>query len=163
MTSNTASRKAISVSSDVAARIIKKSKRPLLVVGASISKNVELIDKLVRISNTGAPIAATSTSSKYFADKKKEVFSIGLVDIVNLLKDAEWKGLDGRGNYDLVIFIGIEYWLLSQMASTLKNFSEIATLNLSRYYQPNAAFSFPNITEDLCAEYLDEICEKLEK
>lgn len=162
MTSNIVSGRAISVTPDVAARIIKKSKRPLLVVGAAISKNIELVDKLARISNAGVPVAATSSSSKYFTDEKK-CHAIGLADLVNLLTDHEWKGLDGKGNYDLVIFIGIEYWLLSQMMSTLKNFSDAATLNLSRYYQPNATFSFPNITDDIWAAYLDEVCERLEK
>jgi acetyl-CoA decarbonylase/synthase complex subunit epsilon len=148
------------VSADVAARIINKSENPLMIVGPEIADLGEAMEKVLKLSEKGIPIIATAHALKYLTGKH-DVSWMGLVEITDLLRDPEWKGINGRP-HDLAIFIGIRYGLLSQMLSTLKNFTDITTVNLSRYFQPNASFSFPNITDDIWLEYLDELCEKLE-
>ncbi|MEE8168143.1 MAG: CO dehydrogenase/acetyl-CoA synthase complex subunit epsilon [Candidatus Hydrothermarchaeales archaeon] len=150
------------VTPDVAARIIDKAENPLLVVGANITELDSLLELVIRLSKTGITLTATSNSVKHFRERKVDVEALGLSELTNLLRDEEWKGFNGKGNYDLVIFLGIEYWLLSQMANTLKNFTDIETLTLTRYYQPNATFSFPNLSDDIWIEYLNKVCKKLE-
>lgn len=149
------------ISPDVAARMINRTENPLIVVGAEMadySRNV--VDKILELADKGMPVIATAHAQKYFAGKKN-VTLMGLVEITNLLRDPEWNGMNGK-QHDFVIFLGIRYGLLSQMLATLKNFTDITTMNISRYFQPNASFSFPNITEDIWLEYLDELIKKMQ-
>jgi acetyl-CoA decarbonylase/synthase complex subunit epsilon len=154
----------IGIDADVAAKIIRRSKRPILLVGAALLESgEELVDWALRLSQTGIPIVATAHSAKSFLGKGIITAAMGLTDAVALLKDETWEGFDGKGNYDLVLFLGIEYWLLSQVAATLKNFSQVESLNLTRFSQPNTTYSFPNLDEDLWWGYLEELLQKLEK
>lgn len=157
-------RMGISVNADVAHRIIARSKRPLIVVGAELlDEGDEALEKVLRLARLGIPVAATAHSAKRFGEKGQKVVQMGITDLTDRLKDETWEGCDGKGNYDLVIFLGIEYWLLSQMAATLKHFSKIETVNISRYYQPNTTYSFPNLREDLWLGYMEELCKRCEK
>jgi anaerobic carbon-monoxide dehydrogenase, CODH/ACS complex subunit epsilon len=154
----------IGIDSDVASRIIRRSKRPILLVGAAfLESGEELVNWAVRLSQTGIPVVATSHSAKAFLGKGVVTASLSVSDAVNLFKDEAWEGFDGKGNYDLVLFLGIEYWLLSQMASTLKNFAQIESINLTRFTQPNTTYSFPNLSEPLWWEYLEDLVQRLEK
>ena len=69
------------------------------------------------------------------------------VDIANRLTDPGWKGLDGRDNYDLAIFVGLPYSMEWTILSGLKHFAPaLKTMTLDCVYQPNASWSFPNST-----------------
>jgi CO dehydrogenase/acetyl-CoA synthase complex epsilon subunit len=73
--------------------------------------------------------------------------SMGLSDLINRLTDPTWS-LDGNGAHDLIIFLGIQYPILSQMLSTLKHFTQNPkTMSLNGFFQPNADWSFPNMKE----------------
>ena len=81
-----------------------------------------------------------------------------LHELTNCLRDPNWKGLDGKGNYDLVIFFGIVYYYASQMLSCIKNFAIdplIRAVSIDRYYHPQARMSFTNISPKMEAEYKD--------
>ena len=78
-------------------------------------------------------------------------------------RDPNWRGIDGNGNHDTVIFFGILYYYASQMLSCLKNFALnplIRTISIDKYYHPNARFTFPNIESD---EEYKKIIEKVVK
>lgn len=156
------SKRAWPVNPDVASRIIKKAERPVLVVGAALQEVDGLIDRAVRISKTGIPIIATGHSIKFFAERGIEATYIGVVEITNMLADPEWKGFDGKGKPDLVIILGVNLDLTNQTFSTLKSFTDIPGLSISRYFMANATYSFPNLDNETWLEYLDELCEKLE-
>ncbi len=49
--------------------IIKKAKRPLLVVGAELFDDPIMFDKMIEIGKMGIPIAATAHSVKGFVDR----------------------------------------------------------------------------------------------
>jgi acetyl-CoA decarbonylase/synthase complex subunit epsilon len=69
------------------------------------------------------------------------------MDIGNRLTDPDWKGLDGNGNYDLAIFVGLPYYMEWTILSGLKHFApQLKTMTLDCVYQPNASWSFPNST-----------------
>jgi|Deesub1362A_J573_1020465.scaffolds.fasta_scaffold00005_340 acetyl-CoA decarbonylase/synthase complex subunit epsilon len=155
-------RRAWPINPDAASRLIKKAERPVLVVGSAIEEVDGLIDIAVRVSKTGIPIAATGHSIKFFADKDVDVAEVNVVEITNMLTDPEWEGLDGQGKPDLVIILGVNLDLTNQTFSTLKNFTDIPGLNISRYYNTNATYSFPNLDNELWLEYLNQLCEKLE-
>ncbi|MFQ5815198.1 MAG: CO dehydrogenase/acetyl-CoA synthase complex subunit epsilon [Candidatus Hydrothermarchaeaceae archaeon] len=152
----------MAVKPDVAARIIDKAENPMLVVGAGITElDDALVDAALRLAKAGITLAPTSHSLKLFKEHGIEAAALSMTELTNMLRDEEWQGLRGDGRPDLVLFLGIEYWLLSQMANTLKNFTEIETINLTKYYQPNTTYSFPNLTDALWLEYLDGVYEKL--
>jgi acetyl-CoA decarbonylase/synthase complex subunit epsilon len=71
------------------------------------------------------------------------------VDISNRFVDPEWKGLDGKGTYDLVMYIGLPYYMESFILSGLKHFApDLKTMTLDNVFHPHASWSFPNASLD---------------
>lgn len=136
-------------------RQIKRAKRPLLVLGP-ITMKTKLGDRLlieyaIDLAKAGnIPICATATTKAKLLEygvKPDSVYDV--VEIVNALKDPNWKGVRGEGNHDLVIFLGIRSDLANQGLSTLKHFApHLSTLTLCKYYHPHADYSLPNIFKD---------------
>lgn len=136
-------------------RIIKKAARPLLVIGPqALEVQVDgkpFIDYLVEIARAGKiPICAT-------AHTKKRLLELGvtpesaydLIEIINSLKDPQWKGVKGEGCHDLVLFGGVRTDLGNQGLSVLKHFApHLKTMTLCKYYYPNASFSLPNFRKN---------------
>ncbi|MGD2073041.1 MAG: carbon monoxide dehydrogenase beta subunit family protein, partial [Candidatus Thorarchaeota archaeon] len=90
--------------------------------------------------------------------------SMNKVSITNLLRDSsQWKGLDGKGAYDLAIYMGSPYYFESQMLSCLKHFSSCKTMSVSRFYQPNATYSFDNVSEEKWKTVLGELMKFMEE
>ncbi len=84
------------------------------------------------------------------------------MDVVNRLLDRRWRGIDGKGRYDVVMFLGTGYILQSQLLAALKHFApDVRTLSLDPFYQPNADFSFPNLDERDWEELFRAIIESL--
>jgi acetyl-CoA decarbonylase/synthase complex subunit epsilon len=128
--------------------IIRKAKRPLLVVGAELFDDPVMFDKMIEMGKMGIPIAATAHSVKGFVDRGylENVYQIGLHPLTNFLRFPDWKGLDGQGQYDVVIFLGIYYKFANGMLSTLKNFNrDIKRVSIDRYYHVNADMTFGNL------------------
>ncbi|MDY6865265.1 MAG: CO dehydrogenase/acetyl-CoA synthase complex subunit epsilon [Halobacteriota archaeon] len=146
-------------SSEVIGGLIKSAKRPLLVIGAEILEG-EMIDKAIGIGKKGIPIAATGHSIAGLVDKgyEGEHYYYELHELTNCLLDPEWQGLDGNGNYDVVIFLGITYYYASAMLSALKNFGTdplIRAVSIDRYYHPHARMTFKNFTPKYDDEYME--------
>jgi len=150
--------------------LIRKAKRPILIVGhkaAEIKLGEEtLIDYLIRLAETAdIPVVATAHIVKEFINRgfQPEAW-MPIVDIANRLRDPEWKGLDGEGQYDLALFAGIPYYMEWLILSGLKHFSSnLKTISLDRFYQPHALWSFPNIPLKEWKENLKIIEEEIEK
>jgi acetyl-CoA decarbonylase/synthase complex subunit epsilon len=90
--------------------------------------------------------------------------TLDIIEIINHLKDAAWKGVKGEGNHDLVMFLGIRSDLGTQGLSTLKHFApHLKTMTLCKYYYPNASYSLANYRkDDKWKEYLDSFLVKLQ-
>jgi len=134
----------------VVAKLVGKAKRTLLVVGKEALDN-DLLAPAIEIGKKGVTIAATAHSIRGFreAGYTDNVYFIGIHELTNNLRDPEWKGLDGKGNYDIVLFYGITYYLSSQMMAALKNFApHLKSISIDRYYHPNAEFSYANMKVD---------------
>jgi acetyl-CoA decarbonylase/synthase complex subunit epsilon len=155
-------KKAIPVLPDAASRIIKKAKRPALVIGSKINDVDGVLDRVIALQKTGIDIVATGHSIKFLLDKGTDAFHAGVVEVTNMLTDPGWEGIDGKGQPDLVMVMGVHLDLTNQTFSTLKNFTEIESMCVDRYFMPNATYSFPNVTEDIWLEYLDELIKKCE-
>ncbi|WGM90612.1 MAG: CO dehydrogenase/acetyl-CoA synthase complex subunit epsilon [Candidatus Bathyarchaeota archaeon] len=137
---------------EIAAAMIKRAKRAIIVVG-TLATDAEkdtgkMIDYTIRLSKaSGVPVVATAHTAR---DLVKAGFqpasSMSAMDIGNRLKDPSWTGLDGKGPYDLAVFLGLPYYMEYLILSGLKHFSEnLKTITLDRYYNPNASWSFPNL------------------
>lgn len=149
---------ALAIKPKQAAKIIKKADRRIVITGAKLKE----VDEAIKLAN-GALVVAPNTLPQ-FRKKGVDVVSMNKVNITNLLRDqSEWKGLDGKGQYDLAIYMGSPYYFESQMLSCLKHFSSCKTMSVSRFYQPNADYSLDNMSEDKWKTALDELISSMEE
>ncbi len=153
---------------EVVVAMVKKAKRPILVVGHEAAeteiKEKKLLDYAICISQVGKiPLVATAHIVGEFVKKGfQPAASMPAVDIANRLADSEWKGLDGNGQYDLAMFMGITYYMEWVLFSGLKHFGQnLKTISLDKYYHPNASWSFPNLSNEDLAQSLEIIIDKL--
>ncbi|MGQ9545367.1 MAG: carbon monoxide dehydrogenase beta subunit family protein, partial [Candidatus Bathycorpusculaceae bacterium] len=98
---------------EVAAAMIKKAKRPILIVGHKAAEieleDKKLIDYIIEMAKRAkVPVVATAHMVNEFLKRDYEPADwMPAVDIGNRLTDAEWSGLDGKGQYDLALFVGL--------------------------------------------------------
>jgi len=153
------------------AELIKKAKRPLLVVGPLLLETSPegklLLEYALDLARAGGiPICAT-------AQTRGKIVELGVqpdclydaVEIVNALKDPDWQGVKKEGNHDLVMFCGIRSDLGSQGLSTLKHFARhLKTMTLCKHYFPHATYSLPNFKKDSeWYEFLESLIANLKK
>jgi acetyl-CoA decarbonylase/synthase complex subunit epsilon len=88
-----------------------------------------------------------------------------IVEIINALKDPNWRGVKKEGNHDLVLFFGIRSDLGEQGLSVLKHFApHLKTMTLCKYYFPNANYSLPNFRKDeQWKAFLEGLVDSLKK
>lgn len=146
------------VTPETAELMIKKAKRPLLVLGPLV-KDDPVLTLAIRIAKKwDLPVVTTADAYKAFKDKGLDSKSYGVVEIVNLLKDPEWQGIKGAGSHDLVIFLGCIYYIGSQGLSTLKHYApHLKTLTICKYFHSNADASFPNMKDEEWLKYLEKM------
>ncbi len=137
------------------AALIQKAKRPLLVLGPLLTKwsldGKLLIEYALEIARLASiPVCATETvKGKMTQLGVKPDIVYDAVEIINALKDPDWRGVKKEGNHDLVIFFGIRSDLAEQGLSVLKHFApHLKTMTLCKYYFPNANYSLPNFRKD---------------
>ncbi|KZX15492.1 acetyl-CoA decarbonylase/synthase complex subunit epsilon [Methanobrevibacter cuticularis] len=154
-------KQALLVTPETAKLMLQKAKRPLFVVGP-YAKDEPLMSHVVDISKEwNLPIVTTADTYKKFNDNEIETDSYGIVEITNLLKDPEWKGVKGEGQHDLAIFVGCIYYIASQGLSTLKHFApHLKTLTICKYFHSNADASFPNMKDKEWYAYLEKLKTK---
>jgi|Deesub1362A_J573_1020465.scaffolds.fasta_scaffold00371_28 acetyl-CoA decarbonylase/synthase complex subunit epsilon len=146
------------------ANMIKKAKRPLLIVGPDITD--AMFERVLKFVDKGVTVVATGNAITRFIDAGvdgKVKYAV-LHELTQFLLDPDWPGFDGEGNYDLVLMLGSIYYHGSQMLAALKNFApHIRAIAIDRYYHPNAAMSFGNLwrREDDYLKLLDEILTEL--
>ena len=146
----------------VPGKMLARAKRPLLIVGSEVHDK-DVLARAVAIGQRGIQIAAVGNSYTSLGDKELDAHYINMHALAAYLCDPDWKGLDGKGNYDLVVFFGITYYYASQAISALKNFSNIKVISIDKYYHPNADMSFGNLKNDVFIAALDEVIKELPK
>lgn len=153
------------------AHLIKRAKRPLLVLGYwSLTTTLGgklLIEYGVDIAKAlDIPICATAHTKKKLLELGVEpASSYDVTEIVNHLKDPEWRGVKKEGNHDLVMFLGFRTDLGEQALSTLKHYApHLKTMTLCKYYYPHANYSLPNFRKDeQWKEFLDKLIANLKE
>ena len=150
-------------------RTWSKAKRPLLIVGSKAMTEKhgkgDMVDFAIALSKAGKiPVVATGGTTKAFLEKDfKEVKSMGTMELAYYLQDLEWKGPHGKGPHDLILIFGIPYYMQWTLLSAVMNFApDMASISLSRHYQPHAKLSFPNMKVKAWHTILKEILELVE-
>ncbi len=153
---------------EVVVAMVKRAKRPILIVGhqaaEDYSEDVKMIDYAIRMNKiSGIPIVATAhTMNEFLKRNFKAAASMPAMDIGNRLQDSEWKGLDGKGPYDLALFMGFPYYMEFVILSALKHFStNLKTISLDRFYNPHATWSFPNLSVEDWSKSFEILLNKL--
>lgn len=149
------------VNPNVAAKMVSKAKRPLLVAGAEIVDNEQLAQKAIAIAKKGVQVAATGHSITVFHGKEVNAKYINIHALAHYLGDKNWKGFDGQGSYDMIVFLGHKKYYLDQVLSGFKNFSDLKTIAIERHFMQNATVSFGNLRPDVHIEALGEFIENL--
>ena len=153
----------------VVVAMVKRAKRPIFIVG---HETVELklseekaIDLAIRLAKSREiPVVATAHIVGEFIKRGFHPAAwLSAMDIGNRLKDPEWKGVDGRGQYDLAVFMGIPYYMEWLILSGLKHFAYkyLKTISLDRFYQPHATWSFPNMKIEEWTKSLEDVISML--
>jgi len=146
---------------EVAAKLILKAKRPLLVVGTKVL-DPELLDRAVKIAQkANIPIAATGSSMPGFVGKDVKAKYINLHQLGFYVTDSAWAGLDGNGTYDTIIVLGHIKYYINQVLSGTKNFSNVKAISIDRNYIQNATMSFGNLSKADHYAALDELINAL--
>jgi len=153
------------------AHLVKRANRPLLVVGTwAVTKTLmdrPIVEYAVEIAKAlDIPVCATAHTKKKLLELGVEpASSYDIIEILNHLKNPEWKGVKKEGNHDLVMFIGFRTDLGEQGLSTLKHYApHLKTMTLCKYYYPNASYSLPNFRKDeQWKEFLDNFIAKLKE
>ncbi len=151
-------KKAILIKNEAVVKRIRKANRPILVVGHQATNDYaysnKMIDYAIQMSQkANIPIVATAHMAKEFIKRDFQPASfLSAMDIGNRLSDQEWKGLDGKGKYDLALFMGIPYYMEFVILAGLKHFTSLETITLDRYYHPHARRSLPNLSINDWAE-----------
>ena len=153
---------------EIVAAMIKRAKRPILIVGHKAVEidlgEEKLIDYLIRFAKkTNIPVVATAHIVGEFQKRGfKPAAFMPAVNIGSRLADPQWEGLDGKGQYDLAIIVGMQYYFEWLILSGLKHYAPyLKTITLDNVYQPHASWSFPNISLEKWKENLMVIMEKL--
>ena len=157
------------VKPDIADAMIRRAKRPVMIVGQGILEyeveGKKLIDYLIELAQkANIPVVVTaSTNREFIARGFAPAAVMPAVDIANRLTDPSWKGIDGKEPYDLAIFAGLPYSMEWTILSGLKHFAPgVKTMTLDCVYQPNASWSFPNSTIKEWAASIRAIVTNLE-
>ncbi|MFP3985112.1 MAG: CO dehydrogenase/acetyl-CoA synthase complex subunit epsilon [Candidatus Bathyarchaeia archaeon] len=154
---------------EVVVAMVKKAKRSILVVGHQAadeySDEAKMMDYAILLSKVaGLPIVATAHLANEFMKRGVQpAGSMSAMEIGSRLNDPEWKGLDGKGPYDLALFMGLPYYMQFVILAGLKHFStNLRTISLDRFYNPHASWSFPNLSVKDWSENFETILKKLE-
>ena len=153
------------------AKQIAKAQRPLLVLGPRLLKITLgerlLIEYALDIAKAkNIPTCATATVKSKMVELGVKPDSVyDTVEIINALKDPEWKGVRKEGNHDLVMFFGFRTDLGEQGLSVLKHFApHLKTMTLCKFYYPHADFSLPNFRKDeQWKNFLESLIDNLKK
>ncbi len=154
---------------EIAVAMIKKAQRPLLIVGSYATERwmegKQLIEYLIDFAKASkVPVVATAHMVGEFLKRGYQPAGfMSAMDIGNRVVDPEWKGLDGKGPYDLVMLVGLPFYMEELILSGFMHFApDQKTMTLDNLYHPHASWSFPNATLEEWAANLKVITSKFE-
>ena len=153
---------------EIAVAMIKKAQRPLLIVGSNATERYmegkQLIEYMIDFANASkVPVVATAHMVGEFLKRGYQPASfMSAMDIGQRIVDPTWQGLDGKGHPDLILLVGLPYYVESLMLSGFKHFApDLKTMTLDNLFHVHASWSFPNATLEEWANNLKVMSLKL--
>lgn len=150
--------------------LIKDASHPILVVGHHVVEieweGRRVIEHLIDfVRHSKIPVVATAHTVREFIKRGyKPAASMSAMEIGSRLVDPEWTGIDCKGSYDLVLFIGLPYYMAIEILSGLKHFApDLTTVTLDNMYNPHASWSFPNTSVESWVNNLTVMTSKFQK
>jgi len=135
---------------EVAVALLKRAAHPILIVGSNATERwlegKQLIEYLIDFAQASkVPVVATAHMVGEFLKRGYEPAAfMPATDIGNRLVDPDWQGIGGKGHPDLVLLVGIPYYMESLILSGLKHFApNLKTLTLDNLFHAHASWSFP--------------------
>ena len=152
---------------EIVVAMIKRAQRPLLIVGSNATERYmegkQLIEYLIDFANASkVPMVATAHMVGEFIKRGYQPAGfMNAMDIGQRIVDPTWQGLDGKGHPDLILLVGLPYYMESLLLSGLKHFApDLKTMTLDNLFHPHASWSFPNATLEEWAANLTVMTSK---
>jgi acetyl-CoA decarbonylase/synthase complex subunit epsilon len=152
---------------EIAVAMMKKAQRPLLIVGSNVTERwmegKQAIDYIIEFANASKiPMVATARMVGEFV--KRGYTPAGFMNAMEIsqrVEDPNWMGLDGKGRPDLVIYVGMPYYMEALILSGLKHFApDLKTMTIDNMYHVHASWSFPNASLEEWAANLKVLSSK---
>jgi acetyl-CoA decarbonylase/synthase complex subunit epsilon len=147
--------------------MIKRATRPLLIVGSRVvTETIEgkpVIDYIIELANASkvAVVATAHIVGEFVKRGYQPAGFMNAMDISNRVVDPTWMGLDGKGHPDLVMYVGLPYYMEALILSGLKHFApDLKTMTLDNKFHVHASWSFPNASETEWASNLKVMTSK---
>jgi CO dehydrogenase/acetyl-CoA synthase complex epsilon subunit len=152
----------------VAARLLKRAKSPVIVVGhEAAGGGSRILDAVVRIAKaTDAPVIATGGVSAELVRRGFIPSAVmSAMEAGDRLQDPVWEPAPGRGPPDYAFLLGISYPMASVIEAGLASFARdhLRIVSLDRLYHPHCDLSLPNQTREEWEKSLGAIAKEVEK
>jgi len=154
---------------EIAVAMIKKASRPILIVGSNATERCMdgrlLIEYIIDFANASkVPVVATAHMIGEFIKRGYQPAAfMNAMEIGQRVGDPSWQGLNGKGHPDLVMFVGLPYYMEALILAGLKHFApDLKTMTLDNLFHVHASWSFPNATLEDWAANLKVMTSKFE-
>jgi acetyl-CoA decarbonylase/synthase complex subunit epsilon len=146
---------------EIAVAMIQRAARPIIIAGSNLTERfmesrpaIDFIIDLAKASKV--PIVATAHMVGEFTKRGYQPAAfMNAMEIGQRVEDPTWMGIDGKGHPDLVIMVGMPYYLQALMLSNLKHFAPtLKTMTLDNMFHVHASWSFPNASLEVWANNL---------
>ncbi len=153
---------------EVLMALLKKAKRPLIIIGHETISDSVRTDIIIRMvsefqKSKGIPILCTSHIAGQSMERGILLSGVlGSMEIIDRLRDPTWNGLDGKGQYDLVLIAGFSYSLGWLLFSGLKQGAPgTKIISLDPKYHPHASWSYANMKTDSWKTEIERLIDLL--
>jgi acetyl-CoA decarbonylase/synthase complex subunit epsilon len=148
----------------MAKAVIGRARSPVLLLGNGAASveigDRKLVDYLLVLARLyRIPVIATGHINRALRERGyMNATVLPAVEAGQRIADPCWEGPEGKGPCDLAIIAGLPYPMAWTLLSGLKHFApHTKTITLDNKYQPNATWSFANISEKDWQENLEAI------
>ena len=173
----------------VAAKLLKRAKSPVIVVGHEAAEGegsrvppepgssggeggpsgaeAPVLDSVIRIARaTGAPVIGTGGISRELGRRGfTTAIVMSAMEAGDRLMDGTWQPVPGKNPPDYAFFLGIPFPVASVIEAGLASFarSHLRVISLDRLYHPHCDLSFPNQSGEEWVKNLVAIAREVEK
>jgi acetyl-CoA decarbonylase/synthase complex subunit epsilon len=153
---------------EIAVAMIRKAQRPLLIAGSNLTERwmegrqaIEFIIDLAKAGNLQV-VATAHMVGEFIKRGYIPAAYMNAMEIGQRVVDPSWQGIDGKGHPDLVILVGLPYYMEALMLSGMKHFApDQKTMTIDNMFHIHASWSFPNASMDEWANNLKVMTSKL--